>query len=92
MWIPTGGIGEPGVVTISTSRQMAFGRLRSVCFLTRVFGKLKKMSAYASREIIRIESWESKMRKPWLGFSSYCASLRSKQNEVFEKFISGLSK
>ena len=29
--------------------------------------RLKKMSAYASREINHIGSWESKMWKPWLG-------------------------
>ena len=29
--------------------------------------RLKKMPAYASGEINRTKSWESKVRKPWLG-------------------------
>lgn len=47
-------------------KTQALGRLRSVCFLTQV-EKLKKMSAYASREINRVGCWEFKTRKPWLG-------------------------
>ena len=64
-----------------------------MCFLTLVQDELKKMSAYVGGKINHIKSRQkSKMWKPWLGFSSYCALFRSKQNEVFEKFTSGLSK
>ena len=47
---------------------MALGRLRSVRFLTRVRDTQKDVCV-RQWKINHIESWESKMWKPWLGYS-----------------------
>lgn len=46
--------------------------------------QLKKMPAYVGREIIRIKSRKSKMRKPWLGFFFMFVPHFAKQNEVIK--------